>query len=269
MLSIRKYFAAFSLSLKKSMEYRMDFLMGILNSLVVIVVQYFLWTAVFAGSARETVNGYTYRQLIVYTVFSGIVSKLISAGFEREIAEDIKLGGLNKFLTQPVNYALYRFMAFTGEKVTQLAVGLGLSLVLIFSLGAGWGVAADGARVVLFFASVLLGLVINFFVFYIVSSLAFVMTEVWGVFIAMRQGCFLLGGGIFPLDMLGPGIRAVVRCLPFEYAVFFPVSIINGRIGPHEIAQGFLLQALWIAALAAASHFCWKSGLKKHIAAGG
>jgi ABC-2 type transport system permease protein len=267
--AIRKYTAAFSLSLQKSMEYRMDFFMGILGTLVVILVQYFLWTAVFKGSAQAVVGGYTYQQLIVYTVFSGIVSKLVATGFEREIADDIKLGGLNKFLAQPVNYALFRFMAFLGEKLTQLLAGSALSLVLIFSLGEAWSVQRDPLTILLFFAAVLMGLVIHFFVFYIVSALAFVMTEVWGVFIAMRQGSFLLGGGIFPLDMMGAGIRSVVRFLPFEYTVFFPVSILNGRLQNGEILWGMLCQVFWIAALWAASHICWKAGLKKHIAAGG
>ena len=269
MQAIRKYTAAFSLSLQKSMEYRMDFFMGILGTLVVILVQYFLWTAVFANSSQTVLNGYTYQQLIVYTVFSGIVSKLVAAGFEREIADDIKLGGLNKFLAQPVNYAFFRFMAFLGEKLTQLAAGSALSLILILSLGEAWDIRCDPATILLFFAAVLMGLVIHFFVFYIVSSLAFVMTEVWGVFIAMRQGSFLLGGGIFPLDMMGSGIRSAVRFLPFEYTVFFPVSILNGRLAGGEILGGMLCQVFWIAALFAVSHFCWKAGLKKHIAAGG
>jgi ABC-2 type transport system permease protein len=268
-MAMRKYLAAFTMSVMKSMEYRMDFFLGILNSLVVIVVQFFLWTSVFAGTPQALVNGYTYPQLIAYTVFSGIVSKLVSAGFEQEIAEDIKLGGLNKFLAQPVNYALYRFMAFLGAKVTHLAAGAALTLALVFSFGGVWGIPSDPASVCMFFAAVLLGLVINFFIFYIVSSLAFIMTEVWGVFIAMRQGSFLLGGGIFPLDMMGGGIRALVRFLPFEYTVFFPVSILNGRISGGEILRGFLCQTLWIAALALAAHLAWKAGLKKHIAVGG
>ena len=268
-MAIRKYFAAFALSVMKSMEYRTDFFLGILNSLVVIVVQFFLWTAVFAGSPQALVNGYTYPQLIAYTVFSGIVSKLAAAGFEQEIAEDIKLGGLNKFLAQPVNYALFRFMSFLGGKVTHLVAGAVLSLALVASFGGVWGIQRDPKSVSMFFAAVLLGLVMNFLIFYIVSSLAFVMTEVWGVFIAMRQGSFLLGGGIFPLDMMGDGIRSVVRFLPFEYTVFFPVSILNGRIAGGEILRGFLFQALWIAALALAAHLAWRAGLKKHIAVGG
>jgi ABC-2 type transport system permease protein len=251
------------------MEYRMDFFLGLLGSLVIIVVQSFLWMAVFKSSSQAIVGGYTYRQLIAYTVFSGIVSKLVATGFESEIADDIKLGGLNKFLTQPVSYAIYRFMTFLGGKMTQLVVGAALSLALMWYFSGTMSAQFSPLTILLFFVAILLGLVISFLVFYILSALAFVMTEVWGVFIAMRQGSFLLGGGIFPLDMMGEGIRSVVRFLPFEYTVFFQVSIINGRLQTGEIMQGILCQILWIAALAVASHLCWKAGLKKHIAAGG
>jgi ABC-type uncharacterized transport system permease subunit len=49
--AFRKYAAAFSLSLQQSMEYRMDFFLGLLGSLVVILVQSFLWTAVFQSGS--------------------------------------------------------------------------------------------------------------------------------------------------------------------------------------------------------------------------
>lgn len=267
--AFRKYAAAFSLSLQQSMEYRMDFFLGLLGSLVVILVQSFLWTAVFQSAGQGTVGGYTYPQLIAYTVFSGLVAKLVAGGFEREIADDIKLGGLNKFLAQPVSYALFRFMTFLGGKLTQLIVGAGLTLVLVACFGGAMSLTHQPLTLALFFVVLLLALVINFFVFYITSSLAFVMTEVWGVFIAMRQGSFLLGGGIFPLDMMGEGIRAGLRFLPFEYTVFFPANILCGRLGPAEIFMGIGCQLFWIVALWAASHFAWKAGLKKHIAAGG
>jgi ABC-2 type transport system permease protein len=160
-------------------------------------------------------------------------------------------------------------MTFLGGKLTQLIVGAGLTLVLVGYFGGAMRLAQQPLTIVLFFAVLLLALVINFFVFYITSALAFVMTEVWGVFIAMRQGSFLLGGGIFPLDMMGEGIRASLRFLPFEYTVFFPANILCGRLGLTDILSGMACQIGWIAVLWAASHFAWKAGLKKHIAAGG
>jgi ABC-2 type transport system permease protein len=264
-----KYFAAFSLSLKKSMEYRMDFFLGLLGGFVVMLVQYFLWTAVFQSSGQQMVGGYTYPQLVAYTVFSGIAAKLTAAGFESEIADDIKLGGLNKFLTQPVGYAPYRFMTFLGSKLTQLLGGAVLTLILAGWFQSALGVAVRPVDIAWFFIAVLLGMVINFFVFFMTSALAFKMTEVWGVFIAMRQGSFLLGGGIFPLDMMGAGLRPVFKCLPFEYTVFFQAGILSGRLSAGAVLQGILFQLMWIAVLGVASHYCWKAGLKKHVAAGG
>jgi ABC-2 type transport system permease protein len=268
-MAAKKYLAAFSLSVKKSMEYRMDFFLGLLGGFVVLLVQYFLWTAVFQSAGRPSVGGYTYSQLIAYTVFSAIAAKLTAAGFESEIADDIKLGGLNKFLTQPLGYAPYRFMAFLGNKLTQFIGGAVLTLALVGFFGSALGVDVAPLNVALFFPAVFFGMVINFFVFYTTSALAFRMTEVWGVFIAMRQGSFLLGGGIFPLDMMGAGLRRALKFLPFEYTIFFQAGILSGRLTLGEIVRGFLCQGLWIVLLGVVSRYCWKAGLKKHIAAGG
>mgnify|MGYP007000010321 FL=1 len=64
------------------------------------------------------------------------MSKLVITGFEYQINEDIKDGGLNKYLIRPVNYCGYRFCSYLGEKMPQLILLLLISIVgLIFLTG--------------------------------------------------------------------------------------------------------------------------------------
>jgi len=39
----------------------------------------------------------------LYTFFVGVTAKFISTGFEWEINDDIKNGGLNKYIVKPIN----------------------------------------------------------------------------------------------------------------------------------------------------------------------
>jgi len=264
-----KYKKTFLLSFQNGMEYRVDFMLSIVSGVFIMIVQCALWTAVFKSSPQSVINGYTYKEMITYSIFSGVVSKLVAAGFEGEIANDIKSGGLSKFLTQPQNYFLYRFFNFIGGKILQIFIVIIISAVVMVVFSTGWGITVTLGSVCCFCISILLGLMINFLIFYTASSLAFVMTEVWGAFMALSQGSYLLSGGIFPLDIFGERVYRAVQYLPFKYTVFFPVNIINGHLNGTDIWNGFLVQIIWILILLLLSKVCWSRGLKKYVAVGG
>lgn len=265
----RKYKTTYVLSLQSAMEYRTDFLLSLISGGFIVAVQCFLWTAVFRSSSDTVIQGYTYSQMIVYSVLSGVVSKLVSAGFEGEIANDIKTGGLSKFIAQPISYFAYRLCSFFGGKTVQTGVILLILGVTLFWAAGMWGMEIGFVRILLFLVSVLLGLCINFLLFYAISSMAFAVTEVWGIFIAFNQGVYLLSGAIFPLDIFGETAYKAFSYLPFPYIVFFPVNVINGHLPVHSIGNGLAVQAIWIIALAIMAKLCWTAGMRKYVAVGG
>jgi len=266
---LQKYKRTFILAFQNEMEYRANFLLGIVSGGFVMVVQCFLWTAVFNSSPNSSVFGYTYSQMITYSIYSGIVAKLVSTGFQGEIANDIKNGGLSKFIAQPINYFSYRICNFFGGKILQTIIVLIILFVTMFISNTLWNMKVGVFSLVLFMLSVILGMVINFLIFYSVSSLAFIMTEVWGVFVAFGQGIFLLSGGIFPLDMFGEKVKSCLDLLPFGYIVYFPVNIINGHLNTSQIMDGMLRQGIWIILLVIISKISWKNGMRKYVAVGG
>ena len=165
MKALQKYKRTYILALQNAMEYRTDFLMGIISGGFIILVQCFLWTAVFRSSPQEIINGYTYSQIIIYSVLSGVVSKLVSAGFEGEIANDIKTGGLSKFIAQPIHYFSYRICNFFGEKTVQTGVVLILFVILMTVFTQIWGFQLRVGQIVMFLVSILFGMLINFLLF--------------------------------------------------------------------------------------------------------
>ncbi|TYP76808.1 ABC transporter permease [Paenibacillus methanolicus] len=269
MKALRKYKRTYILALQSAMEYRTDFLLSLISGSFIILVQCFLWTAVYRSSPHEIINGYTYSQMMIYSVLSGVVSKLVSAGFEGEIANDIKTGGLSKFIAQPIHYFSYRICNFFGGKTVQTGVVLILFAILMIVFTRIWEFHLRGEQIVLFLVGILFGLLINFLLFYSISALAFIITEVWGVFIAFGQGVYLLSGAIFPLTIFGDTVSSISSYLPFQYVVFFPVNIINGSMTGHEIVRGLLVQAVWVIALMIISKFSWDAGMRKYVAVGG
>lgn len=269
MKALRKYKRTYVLALQNAMEYRTDFLLSIISGSFIVVVQCFLWTAVYRSSPHEIINGYTYSQMIIYSVLSGVVSKLVSTGFEGEIANDIKTGGLSKFIAQPIHYFSYRICSFFGGKTVQTGIVLVLFVGLMLIFSQIWEIRFSAVQIMLFLISILLALLINFLLFYSISAFAFVVTEVWGIFVAFNQGVYLLSGAIFPLNIFGNTATAISSYLPFQYIVYFPVNIINGSLAHAEIVKGLMVQAVWVIVLIAVSRLSWAAGMKKYVAVGG
>lgn len=269
MKQLAKYGKCFQMGLQSAMEYRADFLLSLLSGGFIILIQCFLWTAIFQSSSSPLVYGYTYSQMMAYSIIAGLAAKMTSTGFEWEIAEDIKNGGLSKFIVQPVGYFLYRMASFMGRKTLQLAILAIISAAALFAMKGWVGLELETGRVLLFIPMVILAAALNFLIYYALSTLAFVMTEVWGVFVAAGQGILMLSGGIFPLDIFGKTVNRIFDLLPFKYIVFYPVNILNGRLTAQEIYQGLWVLLAWIALLLLLAGRCWKWGMKRYVAVGG
>ena len=113
----KKYSKAFILGIQGALEYRISFLLDIASSALPIVMQYFLWRTIFDSQGTDLVFGYSYHEIVIYIIFANLISKFISSGyFKYEIADDIKNGGLNKYITKPIGYGGYRLCCFLGEK---------------------------------------------------------------------------------------------------------------------------------------------------------
>ena len=79
----------------------------------------------------------------------------------------------------------------------------------------------------------------------------------------------LLGGQIFPLDLLPATIYRISQFLPYYYQMYFPAAIFTGRIDYASAQQGLVIQAFWVVALLGIAQLLWRRGLREHTAVGG
>lgn len=265
---IHKYLRAYTIGLVSALEYRANFVIGMLSASFPILIQVYMWNAIYGSS--ETMFNRSYSQMIAYTVLAAIISRLIRTGFEYEINDDIKNGGLSKFVIRPVGYLPYRMSCFLGQKTGHLAAGLLLLTASIGIISIIFHTAAVSLMgVVLFLPAIALAFVLNFMIFFCVGMWAFWLSEIGFLFEAVRIVIIVLSGGIFPLDIFGPTIQRVLSFLPFYYTVNFPVDVLCGTIDATAIPLAFAVQATWIVLLTGFSALLWKCGSGKYLAAGG
>jgi len=160
-------------------------------------------------------------------------------------------------------------MQAVGQKFTSTVTMLIFGFASILALRFTVGFEVEFYPALLFIPALLLALLLNFFIFLIVSVSAFWLTEVERFFHALQIAIMVASGGVFPITVFGNTYVAVSRFLPFQYTSFFPISVMTGALPIAAILNGMFVQLVWIVLLAALTNIVWRAGLKRYVAAGG
>ncbi|MBC8043662.1 MAG: ABC-2 family transporter protein [Rhizobacter sp.] len=263
---MKKYFFVFRTSLQRFVEYRSEIVLDIGGKVLLpIFVQGVLWSSVTA-TAGGTLAGYTLGGLITYVVFSIIIYNLMNVGFvEREIANAIREGDLNKFLSKPVDFMLYYFFVFLADNLPVFAASLVLG-----GLAAAFGVVAVQPQNFAFgITAIILAMYLSYIIAFLIAMLAFWMEEVWTLFVMKNMSFWFLTGQIIPLDLFPPEVQETMKFLPFGYLAYFPTKILTNRLAPPEILFGLTVICAWIFFLTLLYKLFWDYALRKYGAFGG
>lgn len=265
---MNKYRCIYMMGVERALEYRVSFFLSMLSAAFPILIQTTMWNYLYGHSDAAAAFGYEQEQILLYTLLATICSQLVGTGFEWEVNGDIRLGGLNKYLIRPMEYQWYQFFSFLGQKTPRIMV-VGPVMAVIIGAAFWQGVEITVGRVFAFLCSMVLAMMLNFFLFFCIGLLGFWLTDVDKLFGTVSIVLTVLSGGVFPLDIFGGALEILTNILPFGYAVQFPVNIINGRFGWERIGLGFAAQAGWLFVFACLGGAMWKHGMKRYIAAGG
>ncbi|MDR2532367.1 MAG: ABC-2 family transporter protein [Oscillospiraceae bacterium] len=266
---IKKYITVYTLAIQGAMEYKTDFLISLVSGGFTIIIQFFLWTAIYGGSAEAELFGYDYGQMVIYVVMAGIMGKYVSTWFEYEIMEDIMEGNLNRFFVQPIGHLGFRAFGFFGVKTLENSMVIIISAILLWVISSTAGVTFSLINLLILLLIAPFSLMISFMLSYCLSVANFWLTWGWGVFNGARVITTILSGGIFPLAVFGDRIASALMFLPFPYIVYFPLNVAVGNIAGLDILFGVSMQIMWIVILFIVSQIVWPIGMKRYIAARG
>jgi ABC-2 type transport system permease protein len=266
--SFEKYRQAFLVGLQSNIVYRWNFVVRGFFSLFHLAVVFILWGAAFAGS--EKIGGFDLRQTLTYFITLLVLQFFISAFNEDyQISEEIRNGLINQFLLKPINYFLYRFSIFVAARLVTGALILLPLLIALPLIHDSLTFPVDGWRFAAIIPALTLSALIQFSIAYCFGMLTFWFLEIQGFVILSMAIESVLGGQLFPLDLLPASVYRVAQFLPFYYQMYFPGAIITGRIDLTQALQGLLIQTGWVIALLLLNQLLWIRGLRRHTAVGG
>src|SRR3954470_7949733 len=132
--SVRKYLKILRISLIERLTYRADFFVTTFFRFLPLVTTFLLWEAIYAGSGKKEIAGYTRNDMIAYLLLVQI-SRMFSSmpGLATGIARDIRDGNLKKYLLQPIDMLWYLLSYRGAHKIAYIAT-TALPYALLFFL---------------------------------------------------------------------------------------------------------------------------------------
>jgi ABC-2 type transport system permease protein len=267
--TLNKYRAAFSVGLQSNLVYRVNFAIRGFFSFFHLVVVFILWSAAYAGSSL--IGGFNFAQTFTYFVALIVVQFMIGAFNEDyQISEDIRMGLINQFLLKPVNYFAYRFSIYLSARLVTGVLIL-LPVIVTYPLLKDYLVLpTDTWRLTIGLPALFMSALIQFGIAYCFGMLSFWFLEIQGLVILSMALESVLGGQIFPLDLMPEWLFRISQYLPYYYQMYFPVAIFTGRLNdPAAALNGLAIQAVWVVLILGAGQLLWRRGLRLHTAVGG
>jgi ABC-2 type transport system permease protein len=269
MSSLAKYRHTFLVGLQSNLVYRWNFAIRATFSMFHLVVVFLLWGAAYSG--KDAIGGFNVAQTMTYFIFMLVLQYFIGAFSEDyQISEEIRNGLINQFLLKPVNYYVYRISIFLSARCVSGLLALIPIILILPLLWSHITLPFDGWRFALGLPAMILSAFIQFTIAYCFGLLTFWFLEIQAFIILSFAIETLLGGQMFPLDLLPKWLFEVSHYLPYYYQMYFPVAIFTGRLNePMEAVAGLGIQLFWALVLLGVAKLLWVRGLRRHTAVGG
>lgn len=269
-MKISALLAVFRIALSRAGEYRTVIL---LTSLIApslnALIQGFLWKAVYDSSGKTELGSLSEFSMIAYCICAALCYSFTGAsGNVREASEDVRSGGLNKYLLRPVAHDLYTLAAAFAEKVPIAFVLCLLFTGLVFVLPEG-SVQGDVVTCCIAALFMIFGFLIRFFIGLTISYIAFWLEEVWTFHVIVDISLWVLSGMLIPLSIIPKEVYSIVTLLPFQFMSYVPASILIGKLPPSELFHYVLLGLFWVLVLWGMCRFVWWRGIVRFGAYGG
>lgn len=250
---------------QNKMAYRLEFFMGIVNTVITIVVYLCIYKALY-GNAQE-IDGITFSMVATHFV----ISLGLSSAFEFNemfLQDKVHDGSITNELLKPVNFIFRLLSENIGEGIFKVVFNF-LPAVFITLFYAKLCPPSNLLNLFVMMLSVALGYLILWFIGFIVQTWSFWLFSVWGIMTIKNVIVKILSGTLLPLWFMPEIVKKIIVFTPFESIYFTPIQIYLGEIQGIEMMQKLLIQVVWIGVLWIIANAFWKMGTKKLVVQGG
>jgi len=264
---IKKYSAVLKINWIQALEYRANALVGVIAIISGLFIEYQIWSLIFKSQNLTTINGFEFRELMIFIFLSIVVGQLKSSWHTSgEMIEGIRTGDINKFLIRPISYFWYHFMMFIGVNSLYYTV---YSLLLFTFITIFPGLIFPTAiNFIGFILALLISIFLSYSIYYIMICFAFWFGEVRAIVVAYNLTMLVLSGQYIPIRLFPESIIKFMEITPFIYLVDFPVSIATGRMPIELWIINFICSIGWCVIMWIIGILIYNRGIRQYEAYG-
>lgn len=264
-----KLLMVFKLAWIERMVYRVNFFLEILSGIFSSLIIVFLWMAIYKSGSKPVIGDYSMDEMVTYLLGAGLINSFILTTAENpETNQSIQDGTLSILLIKPLSPYGVWFIRDMGSKTFYFLLGLAGYIVvllffrsyLVFNISPGY--------IIFFLLSLGLAALLQFFLFEVLSLLAFWVENTYGIRFTMRVIMEVVAGTIIPLSFFPQILQKIFTCLPFPFLIYLPMRIYLGRIPVNEIIVELMKELGWITGLALLNLIIWKRGIRQYVSMG-
>lgn len=274
-----KYKPFFKAGAMAQMAYKFNILSWFIISFLEWSCLIFLWFSVYKASAAgmdSVINGFSFREMIVYTVFINILTfaVFVNDTFD-QISNEIKDGTIAISFIRPISYR-GRFIAQNLGTVTTIFLILAfpaiiISLTVFTKIGfLSYPNYHILIRSIIFFLfTTFFAVLINDSISYIMGIMCFYTTQAFGLNQMRDVIVNFLAGVLIPVSFFPGKFRDIVNALPFAGLAQNPILILQGKTSLVESIYMLAKNILWLMIFEFLGWLLFKSASKKVTVQGG
>jgi ABC-2 type transport system permease protein len=240
----------------------MNFVMWRVRNVFKFFLIFYLWDAVY-GEGTGELFGYDKSRMITYVFGLLIVNAFVLSAKAQEIAGEISRGDIINYFLKPVNLFKYWFTRDIASKALNFTFAVFEFSILFAIFKPDFFFQNNPLYFFGFILSVMLAILIYFFLIILTSSIPFWFPEsAWGAhFLFSVIMIEFLSGSIFPINILPDVISKLILLTPFPYLIYVPIQIYLGNFSLSLMTTSLLFSIFWLLCLWKLSMNVWKRGV--------
>ena len=254
-------------TIKEYIVYRTHMMVSIFVGPVYFIVQYFIWTAVYAGT--DTLAGIEYMQMIRYFGATSLLGYMIWDSADWNLSMLIRTGKFLTFALRPINHRFFAFSQKFGHRILGTLIEFlpcALIFVLLFKIDmrpahTGWLIL-----------SIIFAFLMYFLVNYCLGLASFWIVESGGLRSFYSLVASVFSGMLIPLVFFPKPLQIIQFFLPFQYISYVPAMVFLGNysLGGIEMPIPMIVAIQGAAVLAAyaGSIMLYNTAIKRFTAVG-
>ena len=259
MHAIRLALTYLRIGISNELQYRVNFFIQILQSLIALAVGLIGLALVF--DYTDQLNGWSQPELLVvmgiFILMGGIIRSGIQPNMQR-LMDEIREGTLDFALTKPVDSQL---IASVREFRFWQLIDVALGLVIIGISVKRMGGSLSLLDILAFIAALIMGALMLYCFWLMLTATAFWVVRV-DEMVNLFEGVY--AAGRWPVTVYPQWLRLILTfIIPVAFAVTIPAEALTGRLTLLTLLGAFALTVL----LFVLARFVWRRGVKAYSGA--